>query len=158
DAEAATAGLLQLRSLVRRPGPRGDDRGFSPRRHIADGGGDRDDRVEIRRLGSTGATTGLAGVRFMTEKEWLACTDPNPMLAFLRLKTSERKLRLFVCACTRRVWLYPAPKTVPPEVRVGLSGFTLSVNPTVPDEDIRRAVEIAEQMANRQPGESGWVS
>jgi hypothetical protein len=34
----------------------------------------------------------------MTEAQWLACTDPRPMLAFLRDKTSARKLRLFACA------------------------------------------------------------
>jgi len=37
----------------------------------------------------------------MNEQEWLACTDPEPMLEFLRGKASERKLRLFFCACCR---------------------------------------------------------
>ncbi len=40
----------------------------------------------------------------MTEAEWLACTDPDLMLKFLRDKASERKLRLLACACCRRVW------------------------------------------------------
>jgi hypothetical protein len=39
----------------------------------------------------------------MTEAEWLACTDPQPMLDFLRETASDRKLRLFACACCRHV-------------------------------------------------------
>jgi hypothetical protein len=41
----------------------------------------------------------------MTEAEWLACTDPWPMLQFLMVhKRSRRKYRLFGCACCRRIW------------------------------------------------------
>lgn len=53
----------------------------------------------------------------MTEQEWLASTDPVEMVWFLTEDTfkgkdhwrglerpSERKLRLFACACVRQVW------------------------------------------------------
>jgi hypothetical protein len=40
----------------------------------------------------------------MTEADWLACEDPQRMLTHLRGKTSERKMRLFICACTRLLW------------------------------------------------------
>jgi hypothetical protein len=41
----------------------------------------------------------------MTEAMWLVCTDPRLMLQFLlRNKADECNLRLFACACTRRVW------------------------------------------------------
>ena len=40
----------------------------------------------------------------ITEAEWLAFADPEPMLEFLRGKVSDRQLRLFACACCRRRW------------------------------------------------------
>jgi hypothetical protein len=64
----------------------------------------------------------------MTEAEWLACEDPAPMIEFLRGKVSERKLRLFCCACCRRVWHHLG-------------------------RGRRRAVEIAERCAD---GVAGW--
>jgi hypothetical protein len=65
----------------------------------------------------------------MTEAEWLECLDPRPMLTYLRGKVSERKLRLFACACAWRVerW-FPAPCC-------------------------RQAVLVAEQMAEGEVGE-----
>jgi hypothetical protein len=40
----------------------------------------------------------------VTEAEWLACADPTLMLEWLARRPSYRKLRLFVCACCRRLW------------------------------------------------------
>jgi hypothetical protein len=59
----------------------------------------------------------------VTEAEWLSCTDPERLLELLRGKVSERKLRLFACACCRVVW-----NSLPP------SG--------------QRAVEVAERFAD----------
>jgi hypothetical protein len=61
----------------------------------------------------------------MTEAEWLACADPAPMCgAFREGEVSGRKLRLFAVACCRRVW------------------------PVIADERCRRAVEVAERVAD----------
>jgi hypothetical protein len=42
----------------------------------------------------------------MTEQEWATCIDPNAMLEFvIRIrKSSQRKMRLFACACCRKIW------------------------------------------------------
>jgi len=75
----------------------------------------------------------------VTEAEWLACTDPKPMLEHLRRACSavrrvvgRRKLRLFGCACCRRIWglLEPAG---------------------------RKAVEVSERLADGQADEGALL-
>jgi hypothetical protein len=67
----------------------------------------------------------------MTEQQWLCCTDPAKMLDFLRAsgRASERKFRLFACACCRRIW------------------------ESLGEEVDRRAVEVAEQYADGFTGQ-----
>lgn len=62
----------------------------------------------------------------LTEAEWLSSRAPRAMLASLEGRVSERKLRLFACACCRAVWHL----------------FT--------DERERRAVEVGERFADGQ--------
>jgi hypothetical protein len=66
----------------------------------------------------------------MTEHEWQGCTDPTPLLVFLRGRASKRKLRLFAVACSRRVWHQ------------------------MTDGRSRRAVEVAERYADGLAGEA----
>src|SRR5262245_49532597 len=40
----------------------------------------------------------------MNKKKWLTCTDQGRMLKFVQGKVSDRRLRLFACACCRRTW------------------------------------------------------
>jgi hypothetical protein len=60
----------------------------------------------------------------VTEAEWLACTDPTPMLEHLGDRATDRKLRLFAVACCRRIW------------------------PQMADRRSRRAVTLAERSAD----------
>jgi len=39
----------------------------------------------------------------MTEAEWLACTDPKPMLKHIRGRMNDRKVRLFAGVCCRHM-------------------------------------------------------
>src|SRR5262245_43388067 len=61
----------------------------------------------------------------MTEEDWNACTNPQPMVEFLRGKASDRTLRLFACACCRRIWHL------------------------LDDQRLRDTVELAERMADQ---------
>jgi hypothetical protein len=54
----------------------------------------------------------------MTEAEWDGCTDPLPMLEFLGGRAGDRKLRLFACACVRRVWSVLPPRLTHEVVRL----------------------------------------
>ena len=40
----------------------------------------------------------------MTEADWNACADPAAMLEALHGTASDRKMRLFACACVRTAW------------------------------------------------------
>jgi hypothetical protein len=65
----------------------------------------------------------------MTEAEWLASAHPPSMLAALRGGASERKLRLYACACARLAWHL------------------------LIDDRSRAAVEVAERLAD---GQAPW--
>lgn len=67
----------------------------------------------------------LVGDNSTDESWWLTCTsEPVAMLELLEEKATPRKLRLFACACCRRVWHL------------------------LPDKRSRQAVERAEQFAD----------
>jgi hypothetical protein len=40
----------------------------------------------------------------MTEAEWLTREDRNELLEYLQARAYDRELRLFACACCRRIW------------------------------------------------------
>lgn len=60
----------------------------------------------------------------LTESDWLASSDLTALIDFLGDRLSDRKYRLFACACCGQVW------------------------PLIIDERCRQAVEIAERFAD----------
>jgi hypothetical protein len=67
---------------------------------------------------------------FMNESEWLTSNDPALMVRYVHAHTSIRKLRLFACACCRRIWHLLA------------------------DERAQHAVQIVEAVADRHVSEN----
>jgi hypothetical protein len=60
----------------------------------------------------------------MTEEEWLLWAEAERMLDFVESRTTQRKLRLVVVACCRKLWA------------------------DLPDEESRWAVEVGERFAD----------
>ena len=79
----------------------------------------------------------------MTEQEWLDSTDPTPMLEFMRGKASDRKMRLFAVACSRRLL------HLTPDYRVGevLQVAERFADGLVGDEERSNARKVAQLAA-----------
>jgi hypothetical protein len=85
----------------------------------------------------------------MNERQWQSCTDPAAMVEFLRVGggVGGRKLRLFGCACVRRVWHLLSDDRCRRAAK-----FASSLGPDRPGrytaDCCRRAVNVAECFAD----------
>jgi hypothetical protein len=70
----------------------------------------------------------------MTQEEWLACAEPDIMLWHILGKTRRRKLRLFACACCRRLW-----EMLPAACRDGIDVAERFADKLATDEDCQTA-------------------
>jgi len=77
----------------------------------------------------------LAGHIFMNKTEWITSSEPDELLIHIQQYSCARKMRLFCCACVRRIWYR-------------LKDFDAA----------RRAVEIAEAFADGNVSESELVA
>ncbi len=88
----------------------------------------------------------------MTEAEWLACTDPILMLEWLRGKARDQQLRLFACACCRRIWhLITDTRS-----RMAVQVAEEYAYGRVGEQELRRAGEAAEEAAAAGLWELQW--
>jgi len=88
----------------------------------------------------------------MTEVEWLKGTDPDPTLEFLRGKASDRKMRLFACACVRRI--LPLLENDQERVKVNDRSQGAVEGAKREAELAKKAVEVAELFADGQATEA----
>ncbi len=99
----------------------------------------------------------------MTEQEWLTCTDPRTLLHFLFGKVSDRKVRLFGCACCRAVW----PRLVDERSRNAVELTEHFVDVLADADDLNRATADAHAASEElesslfeygwdEEGEDGW--
>ena len=70
----------------------------------------------------------------MTEAEWRECEFPEAMVDYVSGRSSERKMRLFCCACCRRIW------------------------PLITAPESRKAVEVSEALADGKAREARRVA
>jgi hypothetical protein len=89
----------------------------------------------------------------MTEAEWLACGDRQPMLEPFRGKFSNRKLRLFACACCRRIWHRLADDSR--EAVVVAERFA---DGEADQEELRQAEGRAVDVTQNSDGEAAWFA
>jgi hypothetical protein len=96
----------------------------------------------------------------MTEAEWLACTDPEPMQELLRTwrTTSERKLRLFAAACCRRVWDWLGERS-----RRAVESLEAYVDGAATGDELRLAADEAgrewlEEFGSHHPTNAAYIA
>jgi hypothetical protein len=78
----------------------------------------------------------------MTAEEWLACTDPEPMVEFLRARASDRKLRLFAVACCMRTSQFFKNE----QTKNALDIVERFADGLTSQEELRQAAEKADQI------------
>jgi hypothetical protein len=88
----------------------------------------------------------------MTEPEWLASAEPWPMLEVLRDKASDRKLRLFGCACCRRI-LHLLPEQANRDLVAAVEDCP---NRSLPDPKLDAAIDASSQHERKVWNDRGY--
>src|SRR5262245_19845762 len=78
----------------------------------------------------------------MTQADWEACDDPDPMVRVLAADRYQRQLRLFAVACARRIWSLLADAC-----RAALEASEGFANSRIAESELAAAVAAADQEA-----------
>jgi hypothetical protein len=81
----------------------------------------------------------------VTEAQWLAGTDPAPMLEFLRGKASSRKLRLLCVTCCHLIW----PRLLDKRSRKAVAAAEQYADGLVAEQGLKAAWDAARQAARK---------
>ena len=57
----------------------------------------------------------MAAKKQLTQTQWRTSKNPEAMIRYLGTRASDRKLRLFACACCRQAWHFVKDKRFVPE-------------------------------------------
>lgn len=92
----------------------------------------------------------------MTEDEWLACDDPDPMVKFLKDKATDRKFRLFACGCCRHVW----PRITDPRSWTAVEMAERVADGLIPQDQLIPHYEAASEAARSFPerNDPAWAA
>lgn len=86
----------------------------------------------------------------MTEIDWHACDDPDPMVRALTTERCQRELRRFAVACVRRIW-----PLLPYACREALDASERFADGRIPVSELAAAVAVADREAQAAfPGHS----
>ena len=89
----------------------------------------------------------------MTGEQWDQALDPSQMLTRPEVAANLRKLRLFVCACCRRIWSL----LTEPLWREGVAIAERYADQLAEVDELRKASEAIEQIERDRVGEEYWT-
>jgi hypothetical protein len=89
----------------------------------------------------------------MTESEWLACDDPLALQRLIpRFKISDRRVRLFACACCHRIW----KSVTDGRLRAAVDVAERYADGLATAADLEQARESAFEASNALEGQPAW--
>jgi hypothetical protein len=97
----------------------------------------------------------------MTEEEWAKTASIRQMLAFADGRVSERKLRLFLCACCRLAWECIQDTTLRSAIELAedyADGLVDSKQLAIAHEEVARLQQVANGRVEEVATYAAWIA